>query len=64
MSASVPKGGIAPCSRRVMNLAHFLRQSAKRYPDAVGLVSGEIGGRGRGSTPASTPWLQRFRRAA
>jgi fatty-acyl-CoA synthase len=41
MSASVPKGGIAPCSRRVMNLAHFLRQSAKRYPDAVGLVSGE-----------------------
>jgi fatty-acyl-CoA synthase len=41
MSASVPKGGIASCSRRVMNLAHFLRQSAKRYPDEIGLASGE-----------------------
>ena len=31
MSAAVPKGGgLGPCSRRVMNLAHFLLQSAKR----------------------------------
>jgi fatty-acyl-CoA synthase len=37
----MPKGSIAPCSRRVMNLAHFLRQSAKRYPNETGLVWGE-----------------------
>jgi acyl-CoA synthetase (AMP-forming)/AMP-acid ligase II len=41
MSADVPKGGLAPCSRRVMNLAHFLRQSAKRYPNEIALVWGE-----------------------
>ena len=36
-----PRGGVAPCSRRVMNLAHFLRRSARRFPDAVGLAWGE-----------------------
>ncbi len=41
MSADVPKCGLAPCSRRVMNLAHFLRQSAKRYPNEIALVWGE-----------------------
>jgi fatty-acyl-CoA synthase len=41
MSAPVPKGGIAPCSWRVMNLAHFLRQSAKRYQNEIGLAWGE-----------------------
>ena len=41
MSADVSKGGLAPCSRRVMNLAHFLRQSAKRYPNEIALVWGE-----------------------
>ena len=41
MSTDVPKGGLAPCSRRVMNLAHFLRQSAKRYPNEIALVWGE-----------------------
>ena len=41
MSVTVPKGGLAPCSRRVMNLAHFLLQSAKRYPSEIALVSGE-----------------------
>jgi len=41
MSAAIPKGGLAPCSRRVMNLAHFLLQSAKRYPNEIGLAWGE-----------------------
>jgi fatty-acyl-CoA synthase len=41
MNADVPKGGLVPCSRRVMNLAHFLRQSAKRYPNEMALVWGE-----------------------
>src|SRR4029077_12458448 len=41
MSADVPKGGLAPCSRRAMNLAHFLRQSAKRYPNEIALVWGQ-----------------------
>jgi len=41
MSADVPKGGLAPCLRRVMNLTHFLRQSAKRYPNEIALVWGE-----------------------
>ena len=26
-----PAGGVAPVSKRVMNLSHFLRQSARRY---------------------------------
>jgi fatty-acyl-CoA synthase len=41
MTAEGPKGGLAPCSRRVMNLAHFLRQSARRYPDDVALAWGQ-----------------------
>lgn len=41
MSAAIPKGGLAPCSRRVMNLAHFLLQSAKRYPNEIALAWGE-----------------------
>jgi fatty-acyl-CoA synthase len=41
MSAAIPKGGLAPCSRRVMNLAHFLLQSARRYPNEIGLAWGE-----------------------
>jgi fatty-acyl-CoA synthase len=41
MSTDVPKSGLAPCSRRVVNLAHFLRQSAKRYPNEIALVWGE-----------------------
>jgi fatty-acyl-CoA synthase len=41
MSTDVPKGGLAPCLRRVMNLTHFLRQSAKRYPNEIALVWGE-----------------------
>jgi fatty-acyl-CoA synthase len=41
LSGAPPKGGVARVSRRVMNLAHFLRQSAKRYAGEIGLVCGE-----------------------
>jgi fatty-acyl-CoA synthase len=40
-STKVPKGGVTPYSRRVMNLAHFLRQSALRHGEQIGLVRGE-----------------------
>ena len=36
-----PKGGVAPVSKRVMNLAHFVRQAARRYGQEIGLVWGE-----------------------
>ncbi len=36
-----PKGGVTPMSRRVMNLSHFLRQNARRYPDNPALIWGE-----------------------
>src|SRR5947209_18888136 len=36
-----PKGGVGRYSKRVMNLAHFMRQSAKRYRDQIGFVWGE-----------------------
>ncbi|WP_242495852.1 hypothetical protein [Salinicola tamaricis] len=36
-----PVGGLAPVSRRVMNLAHFLTQAARRYPEAPALVMGD-----------------------
>ncbi|MGI4950604.1 MAG: acyl-CoA synthetase [Janthinobacterium lividum] len=38
---AAPRGGVAPNSRRVMNLSHFMRQCARRYPDQVGFVWGE-----------------------
>src|SRR5829696_6491812 len=43
MSASTlrPKGGIAPVSRRVMNLSHFLRQAARRHGAEIGFVWGD-----------------------
>ena len=41
MSAAPPKGGVAPCSKRVMNLSHLLRQAARRHADAIGFVWGE-----------------------
>jgi fatty-acyl-CoA synthase len=41
MNAGVSGGGVAPASKRVMNLAHFLRQSAQRYADEIALVWGE-----------------------
>ncbi len=33
-------GGVVPCSRRVMNLSHVLRQSARRFPNEIGFVWG------------------------
>jgi fatty-acyl-CoA synthase len=33
-----PAGGVAPVSKRVMNLSHFLRQSARRYREDIGFV--------------------------
>jgi fatty-acyl-CoA synthase len=36
-----PAGGVAPVSKRVMNLSHFLRQSARRYGSEIGFVRGE-----------------------
>ena len=41
MSTEAPLGGVAPQTRRVMNLGHFLRQSGRRFRDEVGLVFGE-----------------------
>ena len=41
MDDGIPKGGVAPSSKRVMNLAHFLRQTARRFGDEIGLVWGE-----------------------
>ena len=38
---ATPKGGVAPATKRVMNLSHFLRQAARRYPGEIGLVWGE-----------------------
>lgn len=35
-----PPGGLVPCSRRVMNLAHFLTQAARRLPDRPAIVWG------------------------
>lgn len=37
---NAPKGGIVPCTRRVMNLSHLLKQAARRFPDAIGFVHG------------------------
>ena len=41
MAASSPRGGVAPVSRRVMNLAHFVRQAASLHRNEIGLVWGE-----------------------
>lgn len=39
--ALAPPGGVAPVSRRAMNLAHFLVQAARRHPTRAALVCGE-----------------------
>src|ERR1700733_3212630 len=41
MNAGVPKGGVAPSAKRAMNLAQFLRQTAKRRAGEIALVWGE-----------------------
>ena len=38
---AAPRGGVAPCSKRVMNLSHFLRQAGRRHGDEIGFVHGE-----------------------
>jgi fatty-acyl-CoA synthase len=40
-SPLLPHGGVAPVSKRVMNLAHFLRQAARRHGNDIGFVWGE-----------------------
>ncbi len=39
-AAAAPKGGLVPCTKRVMNLAHLLRQAARRFPQEIGFVHG------------------------
>lgn len=41
MTGEAPRGGLARCSNRVMNMAHVLRQNARRFPDLPGLIWGE-----------------------
>ncbi len=41
MSDAPPLGGLLRCSNRVTNLAHALRQNARRFPDLPGLIWGE-----------------------
>ena len=36
--------GLVPVSTRVMNLSHFLTESARRHPDEIGFVWGAIDG--------------------
>ncbi|ORE96596.1 acyl-CoA synthetase [Stappia sp. 22II-S9-Z10] len=40
-TGGAPKGGVAPITRRVMNLSHILRQNARRFPGEIGFVWGE-----------------------
>jgi fatty-acyl-CoA synthase len=40
-SAGNPVGGVVPTSRRVMNLAHFVTQSARRFSTSPGFIWGE-----------------------
>lgn len=40
-NASAPLGGMAPVSRRTMNLAHLVRQAARRHRAEIGLVWGD-----------------------
>ena len=39
--AEAPKGGVIPCSKRVMNLSHVLRQAARRHGGELGFVWGD-----------------------
>ena len=41
MTTPHPLGGVARQSQRVMNLAHLLRQNARRFPSHAGLIWGE-----------------------
>jgi fatty-acyl-CoA synthase len=39
--ALAPKGGVAPVSKRVMNLGNLVRQAARRHRDEIGFVWGD-----------------------
>jgi fatty-acyl-CoA synthase len=41
MTATDPKGGVAPMTRRVMNLAHIMTQNARRHADRPGFIWGD-----------------------
>ncbi|MBD0415513.1 acyl-CoA synthetase [Oryzicola mucosus] len=41
MSGADPKGGVTPCTTRVMNLSHFVTQAARRHADGIAFVWGE-----------------------
>ena len=40
-ATSAPRGGMNRMSRRVMNLAHFLTQNARRHGDRIGFIWGD-----------------------
>jgi fatty-acyl-CoA synthase len=40
-SSYTPEGGVAPMTRRVMNLAHIVTQNARRHADRPGFIWGE-----------------------
>ena len=42
IAAVAPRGGVVPCSRRVMNLSHVLRQNARRHADEPALIWGAL----------------------
>jgi fatty-acyl-CoA synthase len=41
MTEVTPKGGVAPNSMRVMNLAHLISQNARRFPELPGFIWGD-----------------------
>ena len=41
LPVEVPRGGLTPMSRRVMNLSHLLRQCGRRHPEGLALVHGD-----------------------
>ncbi|WP_439495950.1 acyl-CoA synthetase [Bosea sp. (in: a-proteobacteria)] len=40
-SQAAPRGGVAPMTRRVMNLAHIVSQNARRFAGKPGFIQGE-----------------------
>ena len=40
-ATAAPRGGMARMSRRVMNLAHLVKQNARRHGERVGFIWGE-----------------------
>jgi fatty-acyl-CoA synthase len=41
-STRIPAGGVVPVSKRVMNLANFLHQAARRHRNEIGFVWGDV----------------------